>query len=56
MRKIDTTMKDLVGIIERGAVRLPEMRRRYVWRSIRVRDLLDSIIRLNREQGEFSIP
>jgi uncharacterized protein with ParB-like and HNH nuclease domain len=45
MRKIDTTVKDLVGMIERGELRLPEMQRRYVWRSTRVRDLLDSLYR-----------
>ncbi len=45
MRKIDTTVKDLVGMIQRGELRLPEMQRRYVWRSTRVRDLLDSLYR-----------
>lgn len=30
-------------MIERGELRLPEMQRRYVWRSTRVRDLLDSL-------------
>ncbi|HEY3235925.1 MAG TPA: hypothetical protein VGJ84_14505 [Polyangiaceae bacterium] len=34
-----------VGKIERGEVQLPEMQRRYVWRSTRVRDLLDSLYR-----------
>lgn len=32
-------------MIERGELRLPEMQRRYVWRSTRVRDLLDSLYR-----------
>src|ERR1035437_10028587 len=32
-------------MIERGELRLPEMQRRYVWRSSRVRDLLDSLYR-----------
>ena len=32
-------------MIERGVLRLPEMQRRYVWRSIRVRDLLNSLYR-----------
>ncbi len=32
-------------MIERGELRLPEMQRRYVWRSARVRDLLDSLYR-----------
>jgi hypothetical protein len=31
--------------VERGELRLPEMQRQYVWRSTRVRDLLDSIYR-----------
>ena len=30
-------------MIERGELRLPEVQRRYVWRSTRVRDLLDSL-------------
>jgi hypothetical protein len=45
MRKVDTTVKDLVSMIERGELRLPEMQRRYVWRSTRVRDLFDSLYR-----------
>lgn len=32
-------------MIERGRLRLPEMQRRYVWRSPRVRDLMDSLYR-----------
>jgi len=32
-------------MIERGELRLPEMQRRYVWRTTRVRDLLDSLYR-----------
>lgn len=32
-------------MIERGELRLPEMQRRYVWRSTRVRDLMDSLYR-----------
>ena len=32
-------------MIERGELRLPEMQRRYIWRSTRVRDLLDSLYR-----------
>lgn len=32
-------------MIQRGELRLPEMQRRYVWRSTRVRDLLDSLYR-----------
>ncbi len=32
-------------MIDRGELRLPEMQRRYVWKSTRVRDLLDSLYR-----------
>ncbi|MHB1099633.1 MAG: GmrSD restriction endonuclease domain-containing protein [Burkholderiales bacterium] len=39
------SVQELVGMIERGELRLPEMQRRYVWKSTRVRDLLDSLYR-----------
>jgi len=42
MAKAEATVEELVSKIERGELRLPEMQRRYVWRSSRVRDLLDS--------------
>lgn len=45
MRKTDTSVEDLVGMIERGELQLPEMQRQYVWRAPRVRDLLDSLYR-----------
>ena len=45
MARADATVEELVGMIERGRLRLPEMQRRYVWRSPRVRDLLDSLYR-----------
>lgn len=45
MAKAEATVDELVGMIERGELRLPEMQRRYVWRSPRVRDLLDSLYR-----------
>jgi hypothetical protein len=45
MAKAEATVDELVGMIERGELRLPEMQRRYVWRSTRVRDLLDSLCR-----------
>lgn len=45
MKKTDTTISDLVGMIARGELMLPEMQRRYVWRAPRVRDLLDSLYR-----------
>ena len=45
MAKAEATVEELVGMIARGELRLPEMQRRYVWRSTRVRDLLDSLYR-----------
>lgn len=45
MSKAEATVEELVGMIARGELRLPEMQRRYVWRSPRVRDLLDSLYR-----------
>jgi hypothetical protein len=45
MGKAEASVEELVGMIERGELRLPEMQRRYVWRSTRVRDLLDSLYR-----------
>jgi hypothetical protein len=45
MGKVDTNVGELVGMIGRGDLRLPEMQRRYVWPATRVRDLLDSLYR-----------
>lgn len=45
MSKAEATVQELVDMIERGQLRLPEMQRRYVWRAPRVRDLLDSLYR-----------
>jgi len=45
MAKAEASVQELVGMIQRGELRLPEMQRRYVWRSTRVRDLLDSLYR-----------
>lgn len=45
MAKAEASVEELVGMIERGELRLPEMQRGYVWRSTRVRDLLDSLYR-----------
>lgn len=45
MAKAEAKVEELVDMIERGELRLPEMQRRYVWRSVRVRDLLDSLYR-----------
>jgi hypothetical protein len=41
----DASVKEVVSKIERGGLRLPEMERRYVWRSNRARGLVDSIYR-----------
>jgi len=45
MPQINISIEDLVSMIDRGELRLPEMQRRYVWRAPRVRDLLDSLYR-----------
>ena len=45
MPKIDTTVGNLVAMIESGELRLPEIQRGYIWPGTRVRDLLDSLYR-----------
>jgi hypothetical protein len=45
MPKVDTTVRELVDMVRRNELRLPEMQRPYVWSSTRVRDLLDSLYR-----------
>lgn len=45
MARTEATIEELVSMIERGELRLPEMQRQYVWRAARVRDLLDSLYR-----------
>lgn len=45
MARAEATVEELVSMIERGELRLPEMQRRYVWKSTRVRDLMDSLYR-----------
>jgi hypothetical protein len=45
MQKTDISVLDLVTMVEKGELRLPEMQRGYVWRGTRVRDLLDSLYR-----------
>ena len=45
MAKAEASVEELVGMIQRGELRLPEIQRRYVWRATRVRDLLDSLYR-----------
>lgn len=39
------TIRSLVDSVDRGTLLVPEMQRRYVWRSTQVRDLFDSLYR-----------
>lgn len=45
MARTEETVDELISGIERGVVRLPEMQRRYIWKSTQVRDLFDSLYR-----------
>ncbi len=45
MPKVDIGVGELVDMINRGELRLPELQRRYIWPATRVRDLLDSLYR-----------
>ncbi len=45
MAKQDTSVRELVDMVRRGELRLPELQRQYVWTATRVRDLLDSLYR-----------
>lgn len=45
MGQEDISVDELCKKIKRGAIRLPEMQRKYVWRKTQVRDLLDSLYR-----------
>lgn len=45
MAKQEIKIKSLVDKVINGELRLPEMQRRYVWRAVKVRDLLDSLYR-----------
>lgn len=45
MRKQDIPVHELVGMIRRQELQLPEIQRQYVWRAPKVRDLLDSLYR-----------
>jgi hypothetical protein len=45
MAKQEAPVSQLVSMIERGQIRLPEMQRKYVWKATKVRDLLDSLYR-----------
>ena len=45
MAKAERSVQDLVNQIRRKEIVLPEMQRRYVWKSSQVRDLVDSLYR-----------
>jgi hypothetical protein len=45
MKKQDITVDELVKMVLRQELQLPEIQRQYVWRAPRVRDLLDSLYR-----------
>ena len=45
MASAEARVEELVAMIQRGELRLPEMQRKYVWKSTRVRDLFDSLYR-----------
>ena len=45
MAKQDISVRQLVDKVLSGELSLPEMQRRYVWTSVKVRDLLDSLYR-----------
>lgn len=45
MARQDIAVSELVNMVSRGELQLPEMQRQYVWRATRVRDLLDSLYR-----------
>ena len=45
MAKQEKTVRELVEEVENNQIRLPEMQRKYVWKSTQVRDLVDSLYR-----------
>ncbi|UYN89779.1 MAG: DUF262 domain-containing protein [Anaerolineales bacterium] len=45
MAKTEISIRELVNKVEREELLLPEMQRKYVWTSSRVRDLMDSLYR-----------
>jgi len=45
MAKQDISVRELVDMVKRGDLRLPELQRKYIWTASRVRDLLDSLYR-----------
>ena len=46
MAKADATVEELVGMIEWGELRLPEMQSRYVWRFTRVSSSFGMVLTL----------
>ena len=44
-KKVDYTLKDLVGYIDMGDIGLPDIQRPFVWKNAKVRDLFDSMYR-----------
>jgi hypothetical protein len=44
-KKVDYTLKDLVGYIQMGEIGLPDIQRPFVWKNAKVRDLFDSMYR-----------
>ncbi|MBA2436348.1 MAG: DUF262 domain-containing protein [Chthoniobacterales bacterium] len=44
-KKVDYTLKDLVGYIRMGEIGLPDIQRPFVWKNAKVRDLFDSMYR-----------
>ena len=45
MNKRDISIEELIGKVKSKEITLPEIQRRYVWTSTKVRDLLDSLYR-----------
>jgi hypothetical protein len=43
--KQEATVSQLVSMVEKGQIQLPEMQRKFVWKATKVRDLLDSLYR-----------
>jgi uncharacterized protein with ParB-like and HNH nuclease domain len=44
-KKVDYTLKDLMGYIQIGEIGLPDIQRPFVWKNAKVRDLFDSMYR-----------
>src|SRR2546423_2525160 len=44
-KKVDYTLKDLMGYIQIGEIGLPDIQRPFVWKNTKVRDLFASMYR-----------